>query len=109
MPEQLLCSLAFIKLVDTHCYLGQRPKIDDWLSIRTSNGAKLHDGGWGSDLSYKLFQLDRMLRQSCRESIFSCHSHKTHIQVLEVDAGYKIRYDEVVEVVHLEVSKGRKI
>jgi len=31
------------------------------------------------------------------------------VQVLEVDAGYKIRYDEVAESDHVEVNKGRKM
>ena len=44
------------------------------------------------------------------ESIFSCPSRmNTDIHVLEVDARYKIRYDEVFDIGHLEVSKGRKM
>ena len=43
------------------------------------------------------------------ESIFKCRSHITaDIHVLEVDARYKIRYDEVFDTLHREVSKGRK-
>ena len=34
---------------------------------------------------------------------------KADIQVLEVDARYKIRYDEVVDSGHPEVSKSRKM
>ena len=45
LPEQLLRSLAFIRLFDFHGYLGQRLKIDDRLSIRTISCEKLHDGG----------------------------------------------------------------
>ena len=53
IPEQLKCSLAIIRHFDFHHYLGQRAKIDDWLSIRTLNRAKLHDGGSGSGLNYE--------------------------------------------------------
>jgi hypothetical protein len=51
-----------------------------------------------------------MFRQSWRESIFSCHGGiRVDIQVLEVKARYKIRYDEVYDSGQLEVSKGRKM
>jgi hypothetical protein len=51
-----------------------------------------------------------MLRQSCRESIFSCHGRiKADIQVLEVDTGYKIRYNEAADIGQSQVRKGRKM
>ena len=108
--EQLLWSLAVIRVFDFHCYLGQRPKIDDRLSIRTTSCAKLQDDGGGSKVCYEFVRLDWMLRRRCRKSIFVCHSHViADIQVLEVDAGYKIRYNEVSNPGHFEVSKGRKM
>ena len=54
-----------------------------------------------------------MFGEGCWESIFSCHSRiNADIQVLEVDAGNKFRYesyDEVVDLGHLEESEGRKM
>ena len=42
-------------------------------------------------------------------SIFSCYSDVADIQVLKVDAGYKIRYDEVFDTGRHEFSKIRKM
>jgi hypothetical protein len=57
-----------------------------------------------------LFSCIWMLRQSCRESIFSCHGRiKADIQVLEVDTGYKIRYNEAADIGQSQVRKGRKM
>ena len=43
---------------ENHRYFGQRPKIDNRLSIRTLSCAKLHDGGEVIDICCEFVQLD---------------------------------------------------
>ena len=76
----------------------------------TSSCAKLHDDVRpGTEPCYEFVRSHWMIRQSCRESIFKCRSHITaDIHVLEVDARYKIRYDEVFDTPGRRRCVGRK-